>query len=214
MQTFNSKVKHFKKNEKGKDYVVGDVHGCFCLLRQKLYDMGFESRNDRLFSVGDLVDRGTNSFQVLEWLEYKWFHSVRGNHEQMAIDAAEGWYDPSNYISNGGEWFLNLSPVDRKIYAEAFSKLPLAIEIETDKGLVGIVHAEVPTNNWKEIGLCNPQSIMWNRGRYMNGDTTIIKNVHKVYVGHTPIKEDVIFGNTHYIDTGAFYTGNLTVEEI
>ena len=80
------KIKHFTKNNDGDDYVIGDVHGCFTLLAKKLSEIGFNQNKDRLFSVGDLVDRGAESQQVLEWLNKPWFYSVLGNHEQMAID--------------------------------------------------------------------------------------------------------------------------------
>lgn len=205
------KVKHFKKNEVGKDYVVGDIHGCFQLLEARLKDTGFDEKKDRLFSVGDLVDRGSESYLSLEWLKKPWFHAVRGNHEQMAIDASKGFFDYWNYVSNGGKWFLDLTKEEQQEYARLFSKLPLAIEIETDKGLVGVVHAEVPCKKWVDIHIVPKQSVMWNRMRIQNNDTSIIEGVYKVFVGHTPIKEPLILGNTHYIDTGAFYTNNLTI---
>ena len=53
----------------GTDWVVGDVHGCFETLRQALAAIDFEQGRDRLFSVGDLIDRGPNSIEALEWLE-------------------------------------------------------------------------------------------------------------------------------------------------
>ena len=52
-----------------RDWVVGDVHGCFETLRQALRGIDFEYGRDRLFSVGDLIDRGPNSIGALEWLE-------------------------------------------------------------------------------------------------------------------------------------------------
>ena len=52
----------------GRDWVVGDVHGCFTTLREALLAIDFEHGRDRLFSVGDLIDRGPNSIEALEWL--------------------------------------------------------------------------------------------------------------------------------------------------
>ena len=51
----------FKKLEKqieGKLYAVGDLHGCYNLLMNKLQQIGFDFEKDHLISVGDLVDRG------------------------------------------------------------------------------------------------------------------------------------------------------------
>ncbi|WP_242621095.1 hypothetical protein [Aeromonas salmonicida] len=42
---------------------------------------GFDPARDRLFSVGDLTDRGPDCTQVLEWLARPWFHPVCGNHD-------------------------------------------------------------------------------------------------------------------------------------
>lgn len=71
-------LKQFIINKTGTDYVVGDIHGCFSLLQAKLDEIGFDPTKDRLFSVGDLVDRGTESDKVLEWLSKPWFHAVCG----------------------------------------------------------------------------------------------------------------------------------------
>ena len=48
-------------------YVVGDVHGCFDSLRQLLKIIEFDSRQDRLRLVGDLVNRGPQSLELLRW---------------------------------------------------------------------------------------------------------------------------------------------------
>ena len=49
----------------GRDWIVGDVHGCFQTLRQALAAIDFEPGRDRLFSVGDLIDRGPHSNEAL-----------------------------------------------------------------------------------------------------------------------------------------------------
>ena len=56
------------RNVSGRDFAVGDVHGHFSRLRQSLDRLGFDPALDRLFSVGDLVDRGPENEQVLDWL--------------------------------------------------------------------------------------------------------------------------------------------------
>lgn len=61
-------VTRFSLNTKGRDYAVGDIHGCFNRLQTVLDEMGFDPSKDRLFSVGDLVDRGPDCDQVLDWI--------------------------------------------------------------------------------------------------------------------------------------------------
>ena len=84
----------FKKNQAGNDYVVGDIHGMYILLIESLNEIGFNFTSDRLFTVGDLIDRGPDSVKCLELCYEPWFYSVRGNHEQMAFDAVIRNSDP------------------------------------------------------------------------------------------------------------------------
>ena len=45
------------------------VHGCFRTLARALAELDFDPERDRLFGVGDLVNRGPHSVEALEWLE-------------------------------------------------------------------------------------------------------------------------------------------------
>jgi len=96
-------VRRFTRNTAGRDLVVGDVHGCFGKLQAALDAVGFNpGAGDRLFSVGDLVDRGPASAEVLDWLAHPWFAAVAGNHEAMALDYTSGLCDVGLYAANGG----------------------------------------------------------------------------------------------------------------
>ncbi|WP_156803421.1 metallophosphoesterase [Frateuria aurantia] len=46
---------------------MGEIHGCFSRLEAALALVGFDAGRDRLFAVGDLVDRGPESAEVLNW---------------------------------------------------------------------------------------------------------------------------------------------------
>lgn len=185
--------------------------------------MDFDESKDRLFSVGDLVDRGPNSEEALDWLAKPWFHAVRGNHEQMAIDFVELGPDPY-YSQHGGQWFIDMKSSHRKLFAEVFRSLPIAIDIRAAGKLYGIVHADVVYDDWSTLveRLSSPDSdgvaeaAMWDRSRFNSGDESIVKNVELVYVGHTPVKYGVVKrGNVLYIDTGAvFKNGSMTIIEL
>lgn len=56
---------HFKQNKHGRDLFVGDIHGNFSLLIHALKHLHFDKYKDRLFSVGDLTDRGEDSLHCL-----------------------------------------------------------------------------------------------------------------------------------------------------
>lgn len=214
-------LQKFDKNKDGDDFVVGDIHGCFSLLRDEMTKVGFDHHRDRLFSVGDLVDRGPESNQVLHWLGKTWFYAVRGNHEQMAIDYFEARDQGYNYSRNGGQWFIDLDPYTQGLIVDRFKKLPFAFEIETDHGPVGIIHAEVPKDDWNTVskmtGTYDKETALWSRNKIMASNTNDIENIRRVYVGHTPLKEVAVLGNVHYIDTGAVYAeakGKLTIVNI
>jgi len=207
------------KNEVGKDFVIGDIHGNFSGVKDKLREIGFEKSKDRLISVDDLVDRGAESHHVLEWLDYEWFYPVQGNHENMAIRFPEGRMDEVNYAMNGGIWFLSLPEREQKQISDALSYLPLAIEVETNFGRTGIVHAEVPSNDWLFITETMNRKLkstcQWGREKISSMDEKHVSNIDRVFVGHTPVDEPVKLGNVMYIDTAGWHnTGYFTVVRI
>lgn len=85
-----SRFRRVNANNRGRDLAVGDIHGHFERLQRCLDEVGFDPEVDRLFSVGDLVDRGPASEQALDWLAQPWFHAVQGNHEALAIAHLRG----------------------------------------------------------------------------------------------------------------------------
>lgn len=111
-------VRSLPANAGGRDFVVGDLHGCFDLLDRLLEAVGFDPACDRLFSVGDLVDRGPDSLRCMSFLEAPWFHAARGNHESMLLeyfesylagDGLDDWAQVtrSDMWLNGGEWIAS-----------------------------------------------------------------------------------------------------------
>ena len=63
------KTQSFLPNKIGRDFIVGDVHGHFKLLELLLKKVDFNERIDRIFSVGDLIDRGPDSIDAVVWLQ-------------------------------------------------------------------------------------------------------------------------------------------------
>ena len=72
-------------------WAIGDVHGCFRTLEALLERIDLDYRRDRLWMVGDLVNRGPRSLDVLRWaraLEEEMgdrFRAVLGNHDLHLI---------------------------------------------------------------------------------------------------------------------------------
>ena len=70
-------------------YVLGDIHGCIDELMAMLKRISFNKETDNLYFVGDYIDKGPGTYQVLRWLEKNYTEKsilfVRGNHEQEFV---------------------------------------------------------------------------------------------------------------------------------
>lgn len=204
-------VRKFDINTSGRDFAVGDIHGQFTALEQDLAAVGFDPRRDRLFSVGDLVDRGPESERALEWLDYPWFHAVMGNHEDFVCrHEAIGRV---LHVLNGGEWFWRLEEADRQRYVQRFRKLPLALEVAAGNGRVGIVHAECPVSHWDDLPAVMEDEgareyLLSSRRRVELADSSWVNGITAVVVGHNVVgRQPLQLGNVVHIDTGGWTRG-------
>ena len=77
-------------------YAVGDIHGCLDLLRRLLDVAGFDGARDRLWLVGDVVNRGKQSLATLRWLHQNraMITLVLGNHDIHLLAANTGAIKP------------------------------------------------------------------------------------------------------------------------
>ena len=173
----NAIVEH-DRNRTGRDLVIGDLHGHFDTLEHALAELAFDPRGDRLFSVGDLIDRGPRSPDALEWIEEGRIAAVRGNHEQMMVEALSrerGQLRMSGagarWSDNGGGWWWGWSGVfadehgmplgpergpdhneHRERWLDALATIPMLRTIQTPEGNVGVVHTlGVWHRDWDEI---------------------------------------------------------------
>ena len=83
-------------------WVIPDIHGCFHTLKNLLENHIRPSKDDELFFLGDLIDRGKHSKEVLDYLidlEHQGFtvKAIKGNHETYFLNAFknETTFNPS-----------------------------------------------------------------------------------------------------------------------
>lgn len=201
-------------------WVVGDLHGCYTNLMGRLYELKFDTAQDLLISVGDLIDRGSENVECLELITMPWFRAVRGNHEQMMIDGLSPHGNVSHWLVNGGGWFFNLD-YDKEILAKALvhkaAELPLIIELVTGDKKVVICHADYPHNEYAFDKPVPEEMVIWNRDRIgdaWDGKTSEITGADLFIFGHTPARQPLKYANQMYIDTGAVFCGNLTLVQV
>ena len=207
----------FARNVAGRDFAVGDIHGCFSHLERSLEVIGFDEGIDRLFSVGDLVDRGPESDQVLAWLDKPWFHAICGNHDFMAFRSALGMPSDVDYLQSWGDWLGRLSAAEQRRIGTGLAALPLAMEIETASGIVGLIHADCPFDDWRDMQNVRWDQIdltgqiadccLWSIERYSRRYVGPVRNVRAVVHGHRVLRTPEVLGNVHFIDTGGWNPG-------
>jgi serine/threonine protein phosphatase 1 len=154
-------IRSLPANSRGKDYVVGDLHGCFDLLQRVLDEVDFDTTRDRLFSVGDLIDRGPNSLKCLELLSEPWFYAVKGNHEDLMLDFFQSYrrdghledlkdVNHTRFLWYGGTWVEHYFQADKHRMSSAFDHglalaedLPLILVIGEGQNRFHVIHSDL-----------------------------------------------------------------------
>ena len=74
-------------------YAIGDLQGCHAALEKLLEHIEFDAKKDRIWLVGDLINRGTGSASILRWAMGLGdaLVTVLGNHDLHTLAVAEGF---------------------------------------------------------------------------------------------------------------------------
>ena len=154
MPAFPSHFELCWHSRQGRVLIVGDIHGEIGLFRRLLTLANYNERKDFIFALGDLIDRGPYSRDVLDWFANpKGRKALLGNHEALMLEAEAYAGVDRAWIYNGGEWGRDLGPVNAYLYRCMLRQNPLSAEIQYDTGLrVGLVHAEVRVGlSWAQL---------------------------------------------------------------
>ena len=215
-------IKYLEIDDDVNVYVVGDIHGNYSLLREKLKELKFDYNKDLLIAVGDLVDRGLENEKCVGLLNEHWFISIKGNHEDFCykgmMDDHIKFYHRMN--NNGGSWFYELPEYLMERIGRRLNQLPIILEVKYKGKKFGFVHADVPVEDWellKEM-LINNDSVsdrtiedycLWSRGiidEYLNcGYEPNIAQVDNVFLGHIVLEKVTQVGNCTFLDTGGVF---------
>lgn len=212
-------------------YAVGDIHGRLDLLDRKLEEIFADIRqhphpNIRFVFLGDYVDRGPQSAQVLDRLvEFSAAHDavlLKGNHEalvQRILDDADGMLDWAQWggietlLSYGITLRARPTAADsQELTAEFADAVPSAhrrllarLTLTHHSGDYLFVHAGLRPR--LAVAAQNPDDLLWIRDEFLAYKRPFEKFVVH---GHTPVLQPDVRNNRINIDTGAYATGRLT----
>lgn len=195
-------------------YAIGDIHGCADKLRRLIGQLDIDPERDQLVFVGDYIDRGSASFEVVEYVlglktTLRDVVFLKGNHEQMLQDYLSG-PDKLTFLINGGQATLDSylrhrqnprAPVIPPRHQAFFKGLRLFHETENYIFVHAGLKPKVPLDRQ------DPRDLLWIRSRFIDSDADFGK---PVVFGHTPFPEPLVQANKIGIDTGAVYGHQLT----
>jgi bis(5'-nucleosyl)-tetraphosphatase (symmetrical) len=190
--------------------IVGDVHGCLEELEALLSKVDHRCGKDRLIFVGDLINKGPHSLQVLEKVRSMSAEVVMGNHEWKFLQ-----YLKKNSSPSEGFFQLKRQMGEQLLFwQEWLSRLPAFIE--ADQFLVvhgGLVPHQHPSETPISI-LCRIRT--WDgEGKDLNNPSNpswyeLYRLPKLVVFGHWAKRGLVIRKNVMGLDTGCVYGNQLT----
>jgi serine/threonine protein phosphatase 1 len=202
-------------------YLFGDIHGCMENLENLFDQMDDIADNDTLVFLGDYIDRGPSSYEVVDFLIglSKKYQTVflKGNHEDMLFKYKNGENEAQNYFENGGIPTLSSyrkhtrrSGIPRR-HQSFYSGLRLYYETED---FIAVHAGFNPKIN--RIEEQEEYDMLWIREKFFRSERQWDKTI---IFGHTPCSTMNKNGNDIYIndktniigiDTGVCYGGLLT----
>jgi len=211
-------------------YVIGDIHGRLDLLDRMIAaierDVAEKGSDCLIVTVGDYIDRGPKSRQVLDRLLKNPFPgdyiALKGNHEALMQEFLEDPKVGTHWQHLGGletlhSFGVRVSPLmGGRNFEQAAQELRSALSPEQAKFLASLkmslttgryflCHAGVRPG--VPLERQSVEDLLWIRDEFL--DST--EDFGKIVVhGHTPTVEPQVRPNRINIDTGAFATGKLT----
>jgi serine/threonine protein phosphatase 1 len=196
-------------------FAIGDIHGSFTKLANLLRHCHAHGGDNELRFVflGDYVDRGRRSREVVDLLIGLQASTpdqtvcLKGNHEDMLVDAARG-NDEELWLDNGGDATLASYGVRGAadlpaVHVAWLDRLPLAISDEKRFYVHAGIYPGVPLQRQTK------EAMLWIRARFLSD----LRDHGKLIVhGHTPTESmrPELHHNRLNLDTRAWSGGPLT----
>ncbi len=108
------------------NYAIGDLQGCHAALMQMLDRIDFRPGTDRIWLLGDLVNRGEDSLSVLRWAHAQQAGAILGNHDLHLLSVAAGFA-----VSRADDTLHEiLVAPDRDLLLDWLRQQPLAVRVQ------------------------------------------------------------------------------------
>ena len=195
-------------------YAIGDVHGCVRTL-DALLDQLALTPDDELVFVGDYVDRGPDSRATIERLIEIEAASeagtgprtlfLRGNHDQMMLNHADGVGDFELWRTNGGLATLaSYEEAGDRTIPDAHVAFLERTQLAYDTPHAVFVHAGLDPglSVADNLSAPSPRVFLWTRAHL---DADLSRWEKPVVTGHTPVAKPTNTPHLINIDTGAVY---------
>ena len=211
-------------------YIIGDVHGCYRSLLALIEQLPHKF-DSKICFVGDLIDRGPASADVVEFVRIRGYDAVMGNHEKRFVGNAKtalrcaktGKFTSSNDLyaffsldeswlfNNGGEatlasYYRHGGVKQCKEHLRFVSRLPIYLEYDLcdESGRALVVSHSAVGRAW---GIRHDAERAKSFAAHVlsgRGDDSANDGIFNVY-GHTPVKKPVIMEFSANIDLGCVY---------
>ena len=164
---------------------IGDVHGCYDGLMLLLNVISPQS-DDQIYFLGDLINRGSKSAQVVEFVRESQYSCVLGNHEQMLLDYFQDKPVIKKTIEKAASTYketinsyLQLDISLLPVHLEWFSNLPVYLDL----GDIWAVHAGV--NPLLPLDKQTKKEFCWIRQPFYSTSKPYFTD-KLIIAGHTP----------------------------
>jgi serine/threonine protein phosphatase 1 len=217
-----------------KTYVIGDIHGALRALQQVLERVA-PGQGDRLIFLGDYVDGWSHSRQVIDQLlELEGRHEcifIRGNHDVWCEEWLEGWEASSDWLFHGGsatmKSYAGITAAELRGHLGFFDRMRPYFE-EDGRLFVhaGFSSVHGPSAEHFESNYYWDRTL-WETALAVDDRIPVdspfyparLQLYREIYIGHTPTTNygfDIPMQrcNVWNLDTGAAFTGKLTMMDI
>ncbi|WP_370339515.1 metallophosphoesterase family protein [Parvularcula marina] len=207
---------------------IGDIHGRADLLAKLLRRLEKKLRDEpyRLVFLGDYVDRGAESREVLNMLlglqdRYPDTVFLRGNHEQAMLDFLAAPEDTAEWLEWGGaetlmsygikaraaEDLVSLQEEFANVLPDSHFKFLMSLPLYEEIGPYLFVHAGIDPH--RPIEEQSERDFLWIREPFLQAEEHHFSGPVIVH-GHTPVKKAENLPWRINLDTGAFWSSRLT----